>query len=118
MGAPIEKIMAGLPEVVERAKGHGYRSRGYVSCVITCPFSGPTPVDQVLDVAQRLLDMGCYEVSMGDTTGEGNPEAWTKLWRAAAERGMPINKLAVGPGPFSIPISILIFSHTPTVCYD
>lgn len=103
MGASVEKIMSALPSLIEQAKANGYeRIRGYVSCVITCPFSGPTPVEPVLDVAERLLQMGCYEVSLGDTTGEGNPVAWTRLWKSAIARGIPPEKMAAHVSSHSI----------------
>ena len=62
---------------------------------MTCPYSGPTPPDQVVSVARQLLDMGCYEVSLGDTTGEGNPEAWRDLWEVMKRRKMDLTKVAV-----------------------
>ena len=63
--------------------------------MITCPYSGPTPPEQVVKVAERLLEYGCYEASLGDTTGEGDPESWRLLWKAAQERGLPMDRIAV-----------------------
>lgn len=94
MNASVAKVLDGLPGVIEKAKERGYRVRGYVSCVMTDPFSGPTDPAEVVKVSKRLLDMGCYEVSLGDTTGEGNPEAWTKLWQALLDEGVGVDKLA------------------------
>ncbi|KAF7792202.1 hypothetical protein EIP86_003235 [Pleurotus ostreatoroseus] len=62
-----------LQPVVEKAKDNGLRVRGYVSVVIACPYSGEVDPDTVSRVTQALLDMGCYEVSLGDTTGNGTP---------------------------------------------
>ncbi|KAI9513483.1 hypothetical protein F5148DRAFT_1156023 [Russula earlei] len=62
-----------LARVVRRALEKGIRVRGYVSVVITCPYSGKVDYKNVRDVTKELLDMGCYEVSLGDTTGTGNP---------------------------------------------
>ena len=62
-----------LARVVQGALQRGIRVRGYVSVVITCPYSGKVDYKRVRDVAKELLDMGCYEVSLGDTTGTGNP---------------------------------------------
>lgn len=45
----------------------------YVSCVLGCPYQGPVHPDVVANVAKKLLDMGCYEISLGDTIGVGNP---------------------------------------------
>ncbi|OAL34337.1 hypothetical protein AYO20_06390 [Fonsecaea nubica] len=58
-------------EVTQKARELGIHVRGYVSCVFSCPFEGPTKPHDVLTVAQALLSMGCYEVSLGDTTGSG-----------------------------------------------
>lgn len=81
--------------MIEKAKERGYRVRGYVSCVMTDPYAGPTAPEDVVKVSRKLLDMGCYEVSLGDTTGEGNPDAWRTLWNALVKEGIPTEKLAV-----------------------
>jgi hydroxymethylglutaryl-CoA lyase len=60
--------------VAAAAKADGIPVRGYVSCVTDCPYDGPTPPSQVAWVTQKLLAMGCYEVSLGDTIGAGTPE--------------------------------------------
>lgn len=91
----MEKVLSGLPDVIKKANAHGYRVRGYVSCVMTCPYSGATSPSEVVTVARRLLEMGCYEISLGDTTGEGNPEAWRSLWDAISAEGLPMDQMAV-----------------------
>ncbi|MEQ8655485.1 MAG: hydroxymethylglutaryl-CoA lyase [Kiloniellales bacterium] len=53
--------------------------RGYVSCVADCPYDGPTPPEKVAEVAKILLDMGCYEISLGDTIGSGRPETIARM---------------------------------------
>ena len=53
--------------------------RGYVSCVTDCPYDGPTNPDKVIKVAEELLAMGCYEISLGDTLGSANPDSTKKL---------------------------------------
>lgn len=60
--------------VAEAAKADGLPLRGYVSVVTDCPFDGPTPPAQVARVAATLRDLGCYEISLGDTIGHGTPE--------------------------------------------
>lgn len=60
--------------IMAAAKSAGMPVRGYVSCVTDCPFDGPVAPDQVAQVASRLLTMGCYEISLGDTIGAGTPE--------------------------------------------
>jgi hydroxymethylglutaryl-CoA lyase len=59
--------------VVGRAKADGVKVRGYVSCVLGCPFDGEVKPQAVADVAARLWDLGCYEISLGDTIGVGTP---------------------------------------------
>ena len=53
--------------------------RGYVSCVTDCPYDGPTNPEKVIKVAEELLAMGCYEISLGDTLGSANPDSTKKL---------------------------------------
>jgi hydroxymethylglutaryl-CoA lyase len=60
--------------VAEAAHAAGLAMRGYVSCVTDCPYDGPTPPSSVARVARALLDLGCYEVSLGDTIGRGTPQ--------------------------------------------
>ncbi len=59
--------------VVQRARGEGMRVRGYVSTAFGCPYEGDVAPEKVLEVCARLLDLGCYEVSVGDTIGVGTP---------------------------------------------
>ena len=67
--------------------------RGYVSCVVGCPYEGAIAPEQAASVAKTLFDMGCYEVSLGDTTGVGNPSSIQRLIEACAQQ-IPIEKLA------------------------
>ena len=67
--------------------------RGYVSCVVGCPYEGAIAPEQAASVAKTLFDMGCYEVSLGDTIGVGNPATIKRLIEACA-RQIPIQKLA------------------------
>lgn len=62
-------------EVAAVAQNRGVRVRGYVSCVLGCPFEGPVPPEAVAQVAERLLQLGAYEISLGDTIGVGTPGA-------------------------------------------
>lgn len=70
----VEEALAMFAPVAEVARERGVRVRGYVSCVTDCPFDGPTPPSQVADVSKRLAEMGCYEISLGDTIGAGTPD--------------------------------------------
>ncbi|NVP56388.1 hydroxymethylglutaryl-CoA lyase [Mycoplana rhizolycopersici] len=69
----IAESLERLKPVAEQALADGIALRGYVSCVVACPYDGPTPPGAVADVAQRLLALGCHEVSLGDTIGSGRP---------------------------------------------
>lgn len=79
--------------VVEAAKGQRIKVRGYVSCVLGCPYEGEIKPQAVAEVARALFAMGCYEVSLGDTIGTGTPEK-TKLMIEAVARWVPLKKLA------------------------
>lgn len=77
----------------EEAKRHGVRVRGYVSCVIACPYDGPIAPEKVAQVASRLLELGSYEVSLGDTIGVGTPASVLGMLEAVS-RVVPIGQLA------------------------
>src|SRR3954471_8542214 len=70
--------------VIERAKADGIRVRGYVSCVLGCPYDGDVAPQAVVDVSKTLFDLGCYEVSLGDTIGVGTPSKARQMLRAVA----------------------------------
>jgi hydroxymethylglutaryl-CoA lyase len=80
--------------VAEAARRDGVRIRGYISCVVDCPYEGPIAPGAVAAVAAKLRDMGCYEVSLGDTIGTGTPARIEAMIAAVAER-VPIENLAV-----------------------
>lgn len=80
--------------VVARARADGIKVRGYVSCVLGCPFDGEVKPQAVVDVAKTLWDLGCYEVSLGDTIGVGTPVKARHLLRAVAGE-VPIANLAM-----------------------
>jgi hydroxymethylglutaryl-CoA lyase len=80
--------------VLARARADGVRVRGYVSCVLGCPFDGEVKPQAVVDVARTLYDLGCYEVSLGDTIGVGTPLKARQLLRAVAG-SVPMEKLAM-----------------------
>ena len=79
--------------VVSAASALEIRVRGYVSCVVGCPYEGAIAPEKAAEVARTLLDMGCYEVSLGDTIGVGNPASIQRMIEACA-RQVPIEKLA------------------------
>lgn len=80
--------------VAAAARGDGVKVRGYVSCVIDCPYEGAVAPEAAADVAARLLALGCYEISMGDTIGTGTAARVEAMLAAAAER-VPVERLAV-----------------------
>jgi hydroxymethylglutaryl-CoA lyase len=79
--------------LVAEAKKHGIKVRGYVSCVLGCPYEGEVAPQRVADVAGELYDMGCYEISLGDTIGVGTPARTKAMIEACAAR-VPRDKLA------------------------
>lgn len=74
-----------LTPVARAAQDRGIKVRGYVSCVIACPYDGPTAPEAAADMAQRLADLGCDEISLGDTIGVGEPDQVCRLIEAVAE---------------------------------
>ena len=82
LNATIAESLERLRPVAQAALRDGMALRGYVSCVTDCPFDGPTPPAQVACVATVLRDMGCAEVSLGDTIGRGTPQAVDAMLRA------------------------------------
>ena len=79
--------------VVERALSAGVRVRGYVSCVLGCPYEGRIAIGKVADVAAQLLALGCTEISLGDTIGAGTPHAARAMLKAVSVR-VPLSQLA------------------------
>ena len=75
----IEESIQRFQVVCEKALENNLRIRGYISCVMGCPYEGSVPVSVVRSVNQKLIDLGCYEVSLGDTIGTGNPNLTRKL---------------------------------------
>ena len=79
--------------VAEAARNEGIAVRGYVSCVVECPYDGAVAPESAADVAGQLLQLGCYEISLGDTIGRGTPEAVDRML-AAVLADIPASKLA------------------------
>jgi hydroxymethylglutaryl-CoA lyase len=75
----IAESLVRFEPVMTAAAAAGVPVRGYVSCVLGCPYEGDVPASRVLDVSRALLDMGCYEVSLGDTIGTGTAGSMAKL---------------------------------------
>ena len=90
----IEESLVRFEPIMAAAKTAGIPVRGYVSCVIGCPYDGSTEPEKVAEVAEKLFKMGCYEISLGDTTGIGTPASVQKILQAVSTR-VPMAKLAV-----------------------
>ena len=89
----IDESIARFVPVVDAAKRLSVRVRAYVSCVVACPYDGPITPQQVARVAARLHELGCYEVSLGDTIGVGTPGSVLRMLEAVAAK-VPVARLA------------------------
>ena len=93
LNATIAESLDRFRPVAEAAAADGVPVRGYVSVVTDCPFDGPTPPAAVARVAAALRDMGCYEISLGDTIGQGRPETIDAMLVAVLDE-LPPERLA------------------------
>ena len=78
----IDESLEKFADVMAAAKANDIKVRGYVSCMVDCPYEGAIDPQQVVKVSKRLLDMGCYEVSLGETIGTATPDRVKKVWDA------------------------------------
>lgn len=90
----IEESIERFIPLMELAKAHNIPVRGYVSCVLSCPYEGEIAVSEVARVSEILYKMGCYEISLGDTIGVGTPQKARRMLQTVSER-VPIEKLAL-----------------------
>ncbi|MDD9876922.1 MAG: hydroxymethylglutaryl-CoA lyase [Magnetovibrio sp.] len=90
----IEESLARFEPVCAAASERGLPVRGYVSTVLDCPYEGPIAAEATARVAKRLHDMGCHEISLGDTIGRGTPRRAQAMIEAVA-RDIPIERIAV-----------------------
>lgn len=90
----IAESLARFEPVIAAARARGMRVRGYISCVAGCPYEGEVRPRAVAEVAKRLGDMGCYEISLGDTIGVGTPGKIRAMLEAVAAE-VPLGRLAV-----------------------
>jgi hydroxymethylglutaryl-CoA lyase len=93
LNASIAESLTRFEAVAQAARRDGVAMRGYVSCVTDCPFDGPTPAAEVARVVAALRDMGCYELSLGDTIGRGVPDTVDAMLGAVLDE-MPADRLA------------------------
>ncbi|MFZ4642839.1 MAG: hydroxymethylglutaryl-CoA lyase [Phycisphaerales bacterium] len=80
----VDEVLARIAPVVSRAKATGKPVRGYVSCIIRCPYDGPVDPAQVVAVCARLLEMGVDEIDLGDTIGVADADSISRLYQAIA----------------------------------
>lgn len=90
----VEESLQRFDEVMKAAKEADIPVRGYVSCVLGCPYEGKVAPEKVAHVAKRLYNMGCYEISLGDTIGVGTPGTMTLMLEAVTKE-VPVKALAV-----------------------
>ena len=89
----IAESMQRQAEVCKAALGAGLRVRGYISVVLGCPYEGEVKPEAVAAVSERLYDMGCYEISLGDTIGTGTPARAQRMIETVAKK-IPVGNLA------------------------
>jgi len=94
INASIDESIERFRPVLERARAEGVRVRGYVSTVLGCPYQGEVPVSDVVRVSKRLYELGCDEISLGDTIGVGTPVKARAMLHAVSHE-VPMKALAV-----------------------
>ena len=93
VNATIDESFERIVPLLEAARHIDLPVRGYVSCVVECPYDGPVAPEAVARVADRLFGLGCYEVSLGDTIGKGRPDNIAKMLLAVRDV-VPVGRLA------------------------
>ncbi|WP_299023807.1 hydroxymethylglutaryl-CoA lyase [uncultured Sulfitobacter sp.] len=93
INASIAESIARFAPILEEARHIDLPVRGYVSCVVDCPYDGAVDPAAVAEVADKLFAMGCYEVSLGDTTGAGTPDSIARMLLAVRDV-VPVGRLA------------------------
>ena len=93
LNCSISESLDRFAPVIEAANVENVPVRGYLSCVIECPFDGPTPPPEVADVAACLFELGCAEISLGDTIGKGTPDTVAAMLEAVLQV-IPARELA------------------------
>lgn len=93
INASIEEAFERFAPILEQARHVDIPVRGYVSCVVACPYDGVIPPARVAEVADRLFGMGCYEISLGDTIGAGTPDTIARMLLAVRDV-VPVGRLA------------------------
>ena len=90
----IEESINRFRPVLEEAKKTNIPVRGYISCVLGCPYQGNVDVDDVVNLAAKMTEMGCFQISLGDTIGAGTPVQAKRMVQKVSEK-VPVSKLAL-----------------------
>ena len=93
LNCSIDESFERLLPVVQRADNEGIPVRGYLSCIVECPFDGDVEPETVTEFTRRLIDLGCYEVSLGDTIGSATPDKIERLLEQVL-KSVPASKVA------------------------
>ncbi|MBC8260015.1 MAG: hydroxymethylglutaryl-CoA lyase [SAR324 cluster bacterium] len=80
--------------IIEAAQNNNILVRAYISCVMGCPYQGEVPVESVVELAEQMFEMGCYEISLGDTIGIGTPDQAREMVQAVTEK-IPTSNIAL-----------------------
>ncbi len=90
----IEESINRFRPVLEEAQKNNIQVRGYISCVLGCPYQGNVPVEDVVNLAAKMIEMGCFQISLGDTIGAGTPVQAKTMVQKVVEK-VPVSKLAL-----------------------
>ena len=90
----IEESINRFRPVLEEAKKNNIPVRGYISCVLGCPYQGNVAVEDVVNLAAKMTEMGCFQISLGDTIGAGTPVQAKRMVQKVSEK-VPVSKLAL-----------------------
>ena len=90
----IEESINRFRPVLEEAKINNIPVRGYISCVLGCPYQGNVAVEDVVNIAAKMTEMGCFQISLGDTIGAGTPVQAKRMVQKVSEK-VPVSKLAL-----------------------
>ncbi|KAJ7216365.1 hypothetical protein GGX14DRAFT_441311 [Mycena pura] len=93
LNTTMDESLVRLAPVTRAARDKGLRVRGYVSVAIACPYTGPVDYVRVRNMAKALIDMGCYEISLGDTVGMGTPTQVSEMLEEV-KKSVPVEQLA------------------------
>ncbi len=90
----IEESINRFQPVLDEAKKTNIPVRGYISCVLGCPYQGNVAVEDVVNLAAKMTEMGCFQISLGDTIGAGTPVQAKRMVQKVSEK-VPVSKLAL-----------------------